>query len=134
MPRKISTGKYLKASQLTEEGTVHTIMSCEEEPIQSQTGADELKWVLYLSDGLKPLILNSTNINRLIAACGTDDVDEWAGKRIVVYNDPSISYGGSVTGGCRVRAVRSEKAPKRPTKRQAKAAPAEDEDLSDIPF
>jgi hypothetical protein len=132
MPRKISTGKYLKASQLTEEGTVHTIMSCEEEPIQSQTGADEMKWVLYLSDDLKPLILNSTNINRLIAACGTDDVDLWAGKRVVVYNDPSISYGGSVTGGCRVRAV---KAAKRPTKRgQAKAAPAEGEELSDIPF
>ena len=131
MPRKISTGKYLKASQLTEEGTVHTIMSCEEEPIQSQTGADEMKWVLYLSDDLKPLILNSTNINRLIAACGTDDVDEWAGKKIIVYNDPSISYGGSVTGGCRVRAVPS----KRPTKRgQAKAAPAEGEELSDIPF
>ena len=132
MSRRISTGKYLKANQLTEEGTVHTIVSCEEEPIQSQTGADEMKWVLYLSDDLKPLILNSTNINRLIAACGTDDVDEWAGKQIVVYNDPSISYGGSVTGGCRVRAV---KATKRPTKRQSKAAPAADKDLADeIPF
>jgi hypothetical protein len=131
MSRRISTGRYLKANQLTEEGTVHTIVSCEEEAIQSQTGADEMKWVLYLSDDLKPLILNSTNINRLIAACGTDDVDLWPGKRIVVYCDPSISYGGSVTGGCRVRA---EKAPKRPTKRQAKAAPAEGEELSDIPF
>ena len=131
MPRKISTGKYLKANQLTEEGTVHTVISCAEEPIQSQTGADELKWVLYLSDDLKPLILNSTNINRLIAALGTDDVDEWAGKKIIVYNDPSISYGGSVTGGCRVRAV---KAPKRASKRVQAAKPVEEEDLSDIPF
>ena len=132
MSRRISTGKYLKANQLTEEGTVHTIMSCEEEPIQSQTGADEMKWVLYLSDDLKPLILNSTNINRLIAACGTDDVDEWPGKQVIVYNDPSISYGGSVTGGCRLRPVPST----RPTKkRQSKAAPAADKDLSDeIPF
>jgi hypothetical protein len=111
MPRKISTGKYLKASQLTEAGSVHTIISCEEEAIQSQTDAD----------------------GELIAACGTDDVDEWAGKKIIVYNDPSISYGGSVTGGCRIRAV---KAPKRASKRgQAKAAPVEDQDLSeDIPF
>ena len=129
MPRRISTGKYLKANQLTEEGTVHTIISCEEEAIQSQTGADEMKWVLYLSDDLKPLILNSTNINRLIAACGTDDVDLWAGKQIVVYCDPSISYGGSVTGGCRVRAV---KATKRASKRRVKAS--KPEDLSDIPF
>ena len=128
MSRRISTGKYLKASQLTEEGTVHTVISCEEETIQSQTGGDEVKWVLHLSDDLTPLILNSTIINRLVAAFATDDVDEWAGQKIIVYNDASISYAGTVTGGCRVRAV---KAPKRASKR-AKAQPPED--LSDIPF
>ena len=128
MSRRISTGKYLKANQLTEEGTVHTVISCEEETIQSQTGGDEVKWVLHLSDDLKPLILNSTNINRLVAAFSTDDVDLWAGQPIIVYNDASISYAGTVTGGCRVRAV---KAPKRASKR-AKAQPPEV--LSDIPF
>ena len=129
MSRRISTGKYLKANQLTEEGTVHTVISCEEETIQSQTGGDELKWVLYLSDDLKPLILNSTNINRLVAAFSTDDVDEWAGQKIVLFNDPSISYAGTVTGGCRVRPV---KAPKRGASRREKAG--KPEDLSDIPF
>ena len=104
------------------------MISCEEDTIQSQTGGDEVKWVLHLSDDLKPLILNSTNINRLVAAFSTDDVDEWAGQKIILFNDPSISYAGSVTGGCRVRAV---KAPKRASKR-AKAQPPED--LSDIPF
>ena len=118
------------ANQLTEEGTVHTVISCEEETIQSQTGGDELKWVLYLSDDLKPLILNSTNINRLVAAFSTDDVDEWAGQKIILFNDPSISYAGTVTGGCRVRPV--VKAPKRGASRRVKAG--KPEDLSDIPF
>ena len=128
MARRISTGKYLKANQLTEEGTVHEVLSCEEETIQSQTGGDETKWVLYVSGDLKPLILNATNINRLVAAFSTDDVEEWVGQKIVLFNDPSISYAGTVTGGCRVRAV---KATKRASKRVKASKP---EDLSDIPF
>ena len=125
---RISTGSYMKASQLSESGDQFTIASCNEELIPSQTGPGELKWVLHLEGDAKPLILNSTNINRLVAICGSDETDSWNGQVIVLFNDPSISYAGTVIGGCRVRAL---KTPKRATKR-AKAQPPED--LSDIPF
>jgi len=127
---RISTGSYMKASQLSESGDQFTIASCDQELIPSQTGPGELKWVLHLEGDAKPLILNSTNINRLVSICGSDETDAWNGQVVVLYNDPSISYAGTVTGGCRVKPVPAP--PKRGGSKRAKAQPPKD--LSDIPF
>jgi hypothetical protein len=127
---RISTGAYMKASQLSEDGDRFIIASCDQELIPSQTGAGELKWVLHLEGDAKPLILNSTNINRLVSICGSDETDLWCGQEVILFNDPSISYAGAVTGGCRVKPVPAP--PKRGGSKRAKAKPPED--LSDIPF
>jgi|TARA_R110000765_G_C18643842_1_gene574629 hypothetical protein len=113
----------MKASQLSESGDTYVVESCVEELIPSQTGPDESKWVLRVEGESKPLILNSTNVLRLVAVMGTDETDDWVGRNVVLYNDPTITYGGSVTGGCRVKAVKSKK----------RAAIGE-KDLTDVPF
>ena len=123
----ISTGKFLKRESVTEEGTTHRILGCREESLSIGDGANEKKWVLELSD-LKPLILNATNIRRLVAAFNTQETDEWTGKSIVVYDDPTIEFGGKVVGGVRLRAVPKKAAGK------AKAAPVADADEDSIPF
>jgi len=73
---------------------------------------EEMKWTMFFRetqpDGtpLKPLVLNSTNIQLITKALGTDETDEWIGKQIVLYNDPNVSFAGKITGGVRVRAPR----------------------------
>jgi hypothetical protein len=122
----ISTGHYLKRESVSAEGDTHTIIKCVEEEINSADGGSETKWILYLSD-LKPLIMNATNIRRCIAAfAGDDETDNWPGKRIVVYNDDSVEFGGKVVGGVRLRAV--------PAKAKSKAKSKKPTDVDEIPF
>ena len=123
----ISTGKYLKREDVTEDGTSHKIVSCSQQQLSMGDGQSETKWVLALAE-LKPLILNATNIRRLVAAFGTQETDDWVGRSIVVYDDPEIEFGGKIVGGVRLKAV-----PKKAAK--PKAAPvADDDDESAVPF
>ena len=120
----ITTGKYLKREDLTTEGEAFKVVSVTLTSLELGDGEQEKKWVLVL-DGLKPLILNATNIRRCVAAFQTQETDEWIGQKIVAYDDPEIEFGGKVVGGVRLRAV-----PKRSGK--SKAAPRVDD--SEIPF
>ena len=125
----ISTGSYLKADQLPEDGEIRRVVSCSQQPIKDSAGKEELRWILCLDGGLKPLILNATNIKTAVACLGGAETDDWVGQDIVVYQDPSISYGGVVTGGVRLRCVPAKAKARRNTK-------AEDArlDADDIPF
>jgi hypothetical protein len=53
----------------------------------------------------KALLLNVTNASAIEAITGTDEMDNWAGTRIVLFNDPSVMYQGKRTGGLRVKAL-----------------------------
>ena len=121
----ISTGHYLKRESVSAEGEIHTVIKCVEEEINSADGGgSETKWILYLSD-LKPLIMNATNIRRCIAAfAGDSETDTWPGRKIVVYDDDSVEFGGKVVGGVRLRAV--------PVKAKSKSKKAADAD--EMPF
>ena len=127
----ITTGKYLKHEDVTEEGSVHKIVSVAQESLRTSDGETELKWLLTL-DSLKPLVLNATNIRRCVAAFNSQDTDDWIGQRIIVYDDPTVEFGGKIVGGIRLKA-----APKAAGgKRKVTPVPAADEDVdvSDIPL
>lgn len=66
----------------------------------------EMKWCLKFDEHEKPMSLNSTNGQIIAKITGSEDFDGWIGKRIVLFDDPSISFGGKLTGGIRVRAPR----------------------------
>ena len=86
-------------------------------------GADEeWKWALHFDELDKPLLLNQTNINLINAATSTDDTDDWVGKKIVLYNDPSIMYKGEVKGGVRVRPNQTVQSPVVPNKPKGSTA------------
>lgn len=123
----ITTGKFLKREDVTEEGWVHKVVSVVSQSLSMANGESETKWVLTLEE-LKPLILNTTNIRRCVAAFGTQETDEWIGRSIVVYDDPEIEFGGKIVGGVRLRAVPKKTAPK------PKAEPVVDFDKSDVSF
>lgn len=68
---------------------------------------EDLKHALYFTEDSKPLVLNRTNIEAIASIAG-NDTDDWPGKRVVLYNDPNVSFAGKRTGGIRIRAPKEE--------------------------
>jgi hypothetical protein len=105
MGLKITTGNYLKHEEVSEDGEEFVIETVKEEEMPTQDGSPgETRFVLYL-ENCKPLVLNKTNTRRATAAFGSNDLDDWVGKSIIVYSDPEVEYAGNVVGGVRLRAV-----------------------------
>ena len=63
----------------------------------------EFKWCLFFRDGIKPMVLNSTNGQLIARIFGSKNSDDWIGKEIEIYHDPNVTFGGELVGGIRVR-------------------------------
>jgi len=81
-----------------------TIESAEEVNIAKEGADPEMRWTLTFKELEKPLVLNSTNGQIIAAIVGSEESDDWIGHKIVLYNEPSVSFGGKLTGGIRCRA------------------------------
>lgn len=118
--------KFLRKEDF-EEDRVMTIKTVKLEDMPGDDG--QQKWVLYFREDAKGMALNVTSIRVLEKAFG-DDSDMWVGKRVMVYVDPNVSFGGRVVGGLRLRAPKGRAAVAPATK-----APVVDEFADDdIPF
>lgn len=92
-------GDYLKAENIKEEKE-YEIKEFKIEMIGEQK---EKKIVLYF-DGLdKGLTLNKTNGDSLHEITGSKEVEDWVGKRIILFVDPSVMYMGKKVGGIRIK-------------------------------
>lgn len=121
-----SQSKYLAKGDVGEDGVILTIKGFRQEVVKGDDG-DEDKIVLHFVEDVKPMILNRTNAALLAAATGAAKAGEAKGKQVVVYNDASITFGGRVTGGLRIKRIAG--APK-PAPRAAAGSSLGD----DIPF
>ena len=133
MPKtsEMRESKFLKQTDIGA-GALMTVSSCERYNVAKEGAEPEHKWCLAFEETDKPLVLNSTNIQLCERIFASDDTDRWVGKRVVLYVDPNVSYGGKVVGGIRVRAPKKGAAAPPPP---PPPLPAE-EDLTDddIPF
>ena len=102
---------YLKQSDFNEAGFIVTISYIEQKNVAPNDEPAENKWVIYFNEFEKGMVLNSTNIQALAKATGSDDTDDWKGKEVIVYVDPTVGYGGKVTGGLRVKKYAVPEAP-----------------------
>jgi hypothetical protein len=130
MPRtsEMLPSKYLKKEDVGE-GVLVTINRIEQSNVAKEGADPEMKWTVGFSELDKPLVLNSTNIHAIELIAKSDNTDDWNGVKVVLYNDPNVSFAGKITGGIRVRAPRI---PKNPA-----AAPVVSplaEPVSDLPF
>ncbi len=99
-----SNSKYLGKADVGEDGLVLTIKGFRIETLESDDGNED-KTVLHFIEDVKPMVLNRTN-SQLVGVCtGAKTAGEARGKQIVVYNDPTISFGGKITGGLRIKKV-----------------------------
>lgn len=94
--------KYLKQSDVDGEVEV-TILKVGQLNVAREDQEPEMKWAVKFQEFKKPMVLNSTNIQLLSKACGSDESDEWIGKKVTIYADPNVSFGGKLVGGLRVK-------------------------------
>lgn len=90
---------YLKAADL-ESGDVNvTIAGCEIEELGKD---NDRKPVLSFKGTDKKIVLNKTNWSTIAKVLGTDETDEWVGKRITLFATEVESFG-EMTLAIRVR-------------------------------
>ena len=110
---------YLKQSDFPEDYIV-TIREVSKKNIAMDGKPADYKWLAQYSEFEKPMVLNSTNIQLMAKACGSEDTDDWIGKQVVVFVDENVSFGGELVGGLRIRKHKSA-APVAPTAPRAAA-------------
>jgi len=129
---------YLKQSDFDESGAIVTVSSIVEKNVARQDDPVEMKWLVHFEEFEKAMVLNPTNINALGKACGSDDTDDWTGKEVIVYVDPTISYGGKLTGGLRIRkyviAAPPKQAVKAAPRQPAAEEPCDPRFKNEVPF
>lgn len=122
-----SKSKYLTKDDVGEDGLILTIKGFRMETLESDDGNED-KMVLHFVEDVKPMVVNRTNAQLIGVATGVKVAGEAKGKQIVVYNDPTVSFGGKITGGLRIKRISGAPKP-------AAAKAAVEETLNDdIPF
>jgi hypothetical protein len=127
MPKvtEMIVSKFLRKEDFDED----RVLTIKGVKLEDMPGDDnQQKWVLYFREEPKGMAMNVTTIRVLEKAFG-DDSDMWVGKKVKVYVDPNVSFGGKVVGGLRLMPPRNAQA--------AKPAPATEpagEFDDDIPF
>lgn len=107
IPVKIGSAfpsNYLKHEDLNGRHVAVTIERVVVETV-GQGEDKETKPVLYFRNGSKGMTLNKTNAETITELLGTDETDEWIGKRVVLYHDKNVMFGGKKVGGIRIMAA-----------------------------
>jgi len=113
MPKisEIKDSKYLTKDDCGT-GILVTVGQCTQQDIAMQGQPEDLKWVLHFSEPeAKPMILKSVNAQLIAAALGSEDTDDWIGKKIVLFHDHTVQMMGKVVGGIRARAPKNQPKP-----------------------
>ena len=128
-------GKYLRSEDLDgvglSMGRVLTIADFTEANVARADDAPEMKPIVHFTnDGVKPMVLNKTNLNFILGHFG-DNEQKIIGKKILVWADPDVKFQGKSVLGLRLAAAIA--------KGEAQASPeigtdAGGEPDDDIPF
>lgn len=89
--------KYLKASDIPEEGRVCVISRVDEEEV----GRDkEVRPILYFEGVEKGVVLNKTNATNISKLYGFE-TDDWVGKKVMI-GTAWVDFNGQSTEGIRI--------------------------------
>ena len=130
---EMKESKFLKKEDVGQ-GRLFTIVKIERKNVAMDDQPEELKWVMSFREVEKGFVTNWTNLQLIAKALGSEEVETWSGKQIVLYDDPNVSFGGKLTGGIRCRAPKQNtQSGNVPTQNGNDPKPFDD-DLSNIPF
>lgn len=102
--RKLINPDYLGAYAI-EDGAdlIVTIASIGQENVIGVGGKKEVCPVMRFKEDVKPMIVNSTNFKSLRKLFGSPYVEDWYDKRIALYADRNVRFGGEIVEGLRIR-------------------------------
>lgn len=103
----IKQSKFLKQSDVTPPKLV-TIAGYSHVNVAADGADEDKKYCLSFHELDKPMVLNSTNGQIIAKISNSEDFDHWIGAKVVLFNDPNVSFGGRLTGGIRVRAPKPQ--------------------------
>lgn len=117
-------------------GVLVTIKSIHEENVAKEGAPEELRWCISFGELDKPMVLNSTNGQIIAGITKSEETDNWIGQKIVLYDDPNVTFGGKLVGGIRVRAPRGQAAKAAAAKPVPPPAPVQEAEVGDpdVPF
>lgn len=111
---ELKSRKFLKRQDVGP-GVLVTIKSVVQENVAKEGAPEELRWCMHFEESIngdsKPCVLNSTNGQIIAGITKSEESDSWIGAKIVLYDDPNVSFGGKLVGGIRVRAPRLKTKP-----------------------
>ncbi len=139
---ELKKSSFVTKSDLGPQGSLFTIINCEQVNVAKDGTPAEMKWALNLQEIDKPFILNATNGQIIGGFTGKTNTDNWGGEKVVLYFDPNVSFGGKLTGGIRARAPRNQPTARPiPGRNLAPSTPppapvplGDAADLEDVPF
>ena len=95
------SGNYLKADDLPEGDTVKVIEAIHTATLKNNRGEEQIKPVLEFTDG-EQLVLNKTNASAISRALGSDETDDWKGRKITLYTT-DVEFRGDWVHAIRVK-------------------------------
>lgn len=93
--------KYLGAADIGDEDMELTITEVVTESV-GRGDDQEDKPVVYFKGTKKGFVLNKTNAAAITMVCGSDDTDDWEGKKITLYATET-EFAGKTVDCIRVR-------------------------------
>jgi hypothetical protein len=84
----LNPSKYLKAVEFLGRDHTLTITEVKREELIREDNSKEKKGIVFFAETTKGWVLNVTNIKSLVAMWG-DETDNWIGKKVVLYPEPS---------------------------------------------
>lgn len=85
-------------------GILVTIAEIYQDNVAKEGAPEEYKWCIRFVEHDKPMVLNATNGQIIASICHSEETDDWPGHKVVLYDDPNISFAGKLVGGIRARA------------------------------
>lgn len=116
------------------QGVLVTIKEVFEQNVAKEGAPEELRWCAAFNELEKPMVLNMTNGAIIAAITKSENTEDWTGHKVVLFDDPSVSFGGKLVGGIRVRAPRGKAAQPAPAKAKPTMPPIQEDDDSGVPF
>jgi hypothetical protein len=97
-------GKYLSVKDVGNERRRGRITRVGMADLKGDDGVAKRKGVIWVAGFDKPMILNATNFNELVAAFGSIPA-RWVGATVGVYVDSNVMFAGKRVPGLRLKAV-----------------------------
>lgn len=97
--------QYLKAKDVRKD-TKATIASAEVVKFKDEErGGERESLVVFFKEIDQGVVLCKASLSQLIELTGSDETDEWIGKKVVMFNDPNVFFHGKPVGGIRFKAA-----------------------------